>query len=136
LLHPGINVGDEVLPTLISTAPTFIYVMVGIGIFAAINSTADAYLHASGAMTGNDLYRTIAKVKQPSPWVGRIAQVFIVVAGLILIHQYDQTLVYLGALAGALGMQILPALMGALFWPLFNRPGIFYGMIFGVLVTI
>lgn len=87
-------------------------------------------------MTGNDLYRLIAKVKEPSPWVGRFAQLAIVASGLILIHYSNQTLVYLGALAGALGMQSLPALMGALFWPMFNRVGVFSGMVFGVITTV
>lgn len=136
LLHPGISVGDQVLPTLISTAPAFIYAIVGVGIFAAINSTADAYLHASGAMTGNDLYRVITGSEKSSPWVGRIAQLIVVIVGLIFIHQSETTLVYLGALAGALGMQTVPALIGTVFWPLLNKNGIFNGMIVGIIVTI
>lgn len=136
VLYPGIEVTDQVLPTLISTAPNLIYALVGVGIFAAINSTADAYLHASGAMTGHDLYRVITKSEVISPWVGRVAQMFVVVIGLIFVLSSQESLVYLGALAGGLGMQTIPALMGAVFYPLFNRDGALWGMITGVVVTI
>ncbi|MED4019142.1 sodium:solute symporter family protein [Sutcliffiella cohnii] len=136
VLHPGISVADQVLPTLISTAPALLYAIVGVGIFAAINSTADAYLHASGAMTGHDLYRVLTGSTTVNTWVGRIAQLVVVMTGLIMVNQSQSTLVYLGALAGGLGMQTIPALMGAVFWKTFNKYGVFYGMIVGVLVTI
>ncbi|MED4014481.1 sodium:solute symporter family transporter [Sutcliffiella cohnii] len=119
-----------------STAPALLYAIVGVGIFAAINSTADAHLHASGAMTGHDLYRVLTGSTTINPWIGRIAQLFVVVTGLIMVNQSQSTLVYLGALAGGLGMQTIPALMGAVFWKTFNKYGVFYGMIVGVLVTI
>ncbi|MFC2948094.1 sodium:solute symporter family protein [Virgibacillus sediminis] len=136
VLHPSISVTDEVLPTLISTGPSLLYALVGLGIFAAINSTADAYLHASGAMTGHDLYRVITKSTVISPWVGRIAQLFVVFIGLIFIAGSSESIVFLGALAGGLGMQTIPALIGALFIPKYNKQGALWGMIVGVIVTI
>lgn len=136
VLHPSIDVTDQVLPTLISTAPNLLYAIVGVGIFAAINSTADAYLHASGAMTGHDLYRVITNSTVISPWVGRVAQLFVVSIGLIFVLQSSESLVFLGALAGGLGMQTIPALVGAVLYPKFNKDGALWGMIIGVIITI
>ena len=88
-------------------------------------------------MVGLDLIPFITKNdKEPSPWHGRLAQLTIVIIGLILVFSYDQTLVYLGALAGGFGMQILPALFGCLFWPSLKGKGIVSGMIVGLFVTI
>lgn len=148
----GVFLNDDQLSNTESLVPLFIRMMAetapwltaGLAVcaLAALQSTAAPYMSTVGSMISRDLINVIYKNRKHENlsdnrqvfWA-RVSTIVITLLSLwIAIHATD-TIVYLGGLAVAFGLQMAPALIGICWFPFFTRKGIIAGLIVGLLAV-
>jgi Na+/proline symporter len=105
---------------------------------AAIQSTAASYMSTTGSMLSRDIFKNWLTPKIGDHWQkiwGFMGVIGITAAALIVATKATDTLVFMGALAVAYGLQMLPALLAICWFPSFTRQGILVGLIVGLLVV-
>lgn len=129
---------DALTPTILARlAPTWLMILISIGLFAAINTTGDAFMNVAGNVLSRDIF-TVLKPQSTDAqrvWFGRFMIVFVTFCGLVFALKTGDVIVLLGSLATSFGLQCLPALVGIIYWRKFTPAGINAGVIVGV-VTI
>lgn len=130
---------DALTPTILfELAPAWLAIIAAVGIFAAMNSTGDAYVAGLSSIVSHDLYRQYFK-REATPreevWVARILVVIIVAAGLLFSYITSDVIALIGGLATAFGLQTIPALAGILYWKRLTPQGINAGLIVGMIVV-
>ncbi len=136
VLVPGLKGGavDNAFPAAIATLNSPL--MVGLfnaALWAAVLSTsASLILGVSGVIT-KDLYRHYAKNKNEEQivkvgrfWTGLI----LIISALIAIHP-PASIALIGMLSFGIMMQIVPAMICAIYWPRANRYGVLVGSVIG-----
>ncbi|TMW71186.1 sodium:solute symporter family protein [Alteribacter natronophilus] len=138
-LYPGIEFPDEILPRfLFEHTPVVFAALICAGGLAAMLSTANSQLHASGALLSRDVYNTINKNagEKQLVTVGRVAILIIFVFSAFAAIQKPPLLAMLIALATGGMAQIFPMLFGALFWPRATKAGAISGFIVGTIIMV
>ncbi|GEM_PF-55287 len=115
---------------------------------AAIQSTAASYMVTFGSMLSHDVINPPTRVFKPSPespglsekdqihWA-RSGLILVTLTALMIATTFaTDTMAYLGALAVAFGLQMVPALVGLCWWPFLSRMGISVGLGVGIVVVI
>ncbi len=134
---PGLAKPDMVLPTMLAKyASPWLTGLVMAGALAATMSSADSQLHVSSSIFTIDLYKEFfnknATDKQ-SLFVGKLAIVVISAIALLMSQFTNALLVAIVTVALGGCLQMMPALIGALYWPRGTKAGAISGIIVGVL---
>jgi Na+/proline symporter len=128
---------DALTPTiLMEFAPLVIMVLVGVGMFAAMNSTADAYIATGSTIVARDIYLRFFRKKATSRqevWFGRYMVIVVLGGSLFVALVTTEFISLLGGLAVSFGLQTLPALVGLLYWRRLTAAGINAGIILGII---
>lgn len=138
LVMPGLERADMVLPAMLSSyAPPVLTGLIMAGALAATMSTADSQLHVTSSIFTIDIYKPFINkeaTEKHALFVGKIA-IVVVSAIALLMSQFTNALL-VAIVAVALGgcLQILPALIGALYWKGATKSGAITGIIIGVIV--
>ena len=141
---------NQALPMLfIELFPTWLAALIGVGVLAAIMSTADGLVVSSSQIIANDIYRrTIVPrlSKQPSEddldrhvlTISRVTTVFVLLICMAMAWAFIETNVALIVWIGIGGMMAAfagPLVMGAL-WRGVTRPGAYAGLASGFFVFV
>ncbi|MFY9177657.1 MAG: sodium:solute symporter family protein [Caldicoprobacterales bacterium] len=138
LVMPGLERADMVLPAMLSSyAPPVLTGLIMAGALAATMSTADSQLHVTSSIFTIDIYKPFINkdaTEERALFVGKIA-IVVVSAIALLMSQFTNALL-VAIVAVALGgcLQILPSLLGALYWKGITKEGAITGIIVGVVV--
>ncbi len=130
---------DSAIPNLLfQFTPVWFAATVLAGAAAAAMSTADSQLHAVSTLIVRDWYQPLAGENVSEQTVTRLAQLTVPVLGIIsyiiAIQDFD-FIILLTAITFYGAGQLLPILVGALYWHESSRAGAFAGFSLGVLVT-
>ena len=136
---PGLEKADQVVPMMLTQYASPILVgLVMAGALAATMSSTDSQLHSASSIFTVDLYKGMKPEisDQKALFAGKV---FIVVisAVALLLSQFTSALIttiVTIALGGCL--QILPSLIGALYWKGASKMGAITGLITGVTVVV
>jgi SSS family solute:Na+ symporter len=139
VLVPGLKgtAVDGAFPAAIATLNSpFMVGMFNAALWAAVLSTsASLIIGVSGVIT-KDIYKHYAKTQSEQQIVkwGRIwTGLILVVAAVIAIHP-PTSIAFIGMLSFGIMMQIVPAMISAIYWPRANRYGVLAGSILGELL--
>lgn len=136
---PNLERPDQVLPMMLTQYASPILVgLVMAGALAATMSSTDSQLHSASSIFTVDLYKG-AKPDVSDAKALKVGKTFIVVISLIalVLSLYTNNLIttiVTIALGGCL--QVLPSLIGALFWKGASKAGAMSGLVVGVIVVI
>jgi SSS family solute:Na+ symporter len=136
---PDLARADQVVPAMLTKYSSPVLVgLVMAGALAATMSSTDSQLHSASSIFTIDLYKGFSP-KASDAAALRVGKIFIVVisAAALVASQYSNKLIVsivTIALGGAL--QILPSLVGALYWKGGTKTGAFCGLVVGVAVVI
>ena len=136
---PGLEKADQVVPMMLTQYASPILVgLVMAGALAATMSSTDSQLHSASSIFTVDLYKGM-KPEVSDKKALFAGKVFIVVisAVALLLSQFTSALIttiVTIALGGCL--QILPSLIGALYWKGASKMGAISGLITGVIVVV
>ncbi len=136
---PGLAAPDQVVPEMLRTyASPILLGLVMAGALAATMSSADSQLHAASSIVALDLVKPLSKNASDEKGVtaGRIAIVVIALIALIISQFSSSLIVSISAFALGGCLQVLPPLIGALYWKRGNKPGAIAGLIVGFIVVL
>ena len=130
---------DSLTPLIMAELmPTGLALLTAIAIFAAMNSTADAYLASISSLLSRDIYKPyINKEATPKQQVnfGRFMVVLVVVIGLFFAMTTRDVIALIGGLATSFGLQTVPALLGLLYWRRLTPAGVNAGLVAGMITV-
>lgn len=137
---PDLAQPDSAIPAILySATPVWFASIIIAGVIAAAMSTADSQLHAISALITRDWYQPLAGENVDERTVTRIAQMTVPVLGfiayIIAIQQFE-FIILVTAVTFYGSAQVLPPLLGALYWKRASREGALAGFILGLLVTV
>lgn len=139
ILFGALERTDALTPMIMAELmPTGLALLTAIGIFAAMNSTADAYLASISSLLSRDVYKQyINKDATPKQQIhfGRFMVVFVVVIGLFFAMTTRDVIALIGGLATAFGLQTVPALLGMLYWRRLTPAGVNTGLVVGMITV-
>lgn len=140
LVMPGIERPDMILPAMLATfASPVLTGLIMSGALAASMSSADSQLHVSSSVFTIDIYKEFINKDasdEKSLFMGKVAiVVFSVIA--LLMSQFTKSLL-VAIVTVTLGgcIQIMPSLIGALYWPRGTKQGALTGMLLGVITVL
>ncbi len=124
--------------TVSTTAPWLVGFLAVCGL-AAMQSTGAAYMSTAGAMLARDIYRRHINPRathKSQILFGRLSMLAIMVLALLMATYARDALMVFGGLALALGFQLWPSLLGALWFPWITRQGATYGLAAGMIAVV
>lgn len=137
---PVIERPDMILPAMLATfASPVLTGLIMSGALAASMSSADSQLHVSSSVFTIDIYKEFINKKATdaqSLFMGKIAIVVISCIALLMSQLTRTLLVAIVTIALGGCLQIMPALIGALYWPRGTKKGAILGIIAGVLALL
>lgn len=136
LTMPGLERADMVLPSMLAQyAHPLLTGLVMAGALAATMSSADSQLHVSSSIFTVDIYKEFINKKATDAQSVRVGRwsIIVISAVALLLSQFTNDLI-VSIVTIALGgcLQVMPALIGALYWRRGSRPGAIAGIIVGV----
>ena len=137
---PGLEAPDQILPLMLTkyTTPTMTGLVMA-GALAATMSSTDSQLHAASSIFTIDLYKNLSKkpvTDQKGLLVGKSTIVVIALIALLLSQFSSQLIMAISAFALGGCLQIMPALVGALYWKRATRQGALTGLVAGFIAVL
>lgn len=136
------NEHEQVVPALIAwigqTSPWFTGLL-AVCVIAALQASTSAHLSATSGVFARDIYLRHLRPGADADHQKRAARIFaglMILTALLLATFAVDALVVLGALALAMGFQLLPALAAVCWFPWITRQGATAGLAFGLLAVI
>jgi len=140
LVMPGIARPDQILPLmLMKYTPIWFASFVLAGGMAAAMSTADSQLHVCSAIFTRDIYQKLISPEaseQRAVLMGRLLIVIFAAISVLLALTKPTFIVKIVALSLGGLLQLMPALIGAIYWPRATKQGVISGLIVGMIVLI
>lgn len=137
---PTFETADNIFPTmLLEYTPLFLACLVLAAAASAAMSTANSQLHAISTVISLDIYK--ARVNKEASQsqiirVGRIGLIVFASIAYVLALTYPGLLVTIGLLSIAGAAQLLPGIIGVLFWRRSTKQGAIWGTIVGSVVVV
>lgn len=141
-----LQAADSVVPSYFKTAPLYMNQMAGIApwlvgllalcALAAMQSTGASIMSTTGAMLSRDIYkRYVNRSADDGEQIlfGRLGVAFIAIAALLIATFSRDTLVLLGGVSIAFGLQMVPSLLAVCWFPWLTRVGVTLGLIAGLI---
>jgi Na+/proline symporter len=132
---------DLLVPQLIDLlgdAAPWLVGLLALAALAAMESTASCYMTTAGGLIAHDLFRRFLMPDADDhtlKFVGRMSVVGVVILALLVAGASGEALALLGGLAVSYGLQMVPALVGACYWPFLTRRGVTAGLLLGLAVV-
>ncbi|MBU5626566.1 sodium:solute symporter family protein [Oscillibacter sp. MSJ-2] len=135
---PNLERADQVVPMMLTQYASPVLVgLVMAGALAATMSSTDSQLHSASSIFTIDLYKGMKpEVSDKQALFAGKAFIVVISAAALLLSQYTSALIttiVTIALGGCL--QVLPSLIGALYWKGASRQGALSGLVVGVIVV-
>jgi len=113
--------------------------LLAVGLIAALQSTAAAFLVTSGSIVTRDLYK--AYVNKDISWekelaVARIIMLLIFLASLYIATFAKPAMVVFSSISISIAFQFLILLLGALWFPWITRGAAIFGVVIGIIIVI
>ena len=110
-----------------------------VGLIAALQSTAAAFLMSSGSIITRDLYK--AYVDKDLTWkkehsVARIIMMLIFLASLYLATFAKPAMIIFSGISISIAFQFLIVLLGLVWFPWITRGGAIFGLLIGIIIVI
>ena len=136
---PELAKADQVVPMMLTRYASPVLVgLVMAGALAATMSSTDSQLHSASSIFTVDLYKGVKPtVSDKQALFAGKAFIVVISAAALILSQYTSdliTTIVTIALGGCL--QVLPSLIGALYWRGASRLGALSGLIVGVIVVV
>lgn len=141
-----LQAADSVVPSYFKTAPLYMNQMAGVApwlvgllavcALAAMQSTGASIMSTTGAMLSRDVYkRYVNRSADHGAQIlfGRLGVVFIAITALLIATFSRDTLVLLGGVSIAFGLQMVPSLLAVCWIPWFTRAGVTLGLVAGLI---
>lgn len=141
IIKGGLQDYDLLTPKLISLAGEGMPWLMGflaISALAAMESTASCYMATAGGLIAYDLFQNFLMRDADDhtlKFIGRMGVVLVTVLALLVASISGDALALLGGLAVSYGLQMVPALTGACYWPFLTRQGVTTGLLTGLAVV-
>lgn len=135
LIDPALASGDLALPTILGLMPSVIASLAIVSVIASSMSTADSQILTLSSIVTKDYFVKLTKKKIGRKARMRIARIsmFLLLGIAFLISTKPPTLIVtLSILSFAGTIQMLPAMLGALFWKRATAPAAISSMLAGV----
>lgn len=135
------DVPDTLIPyilTMVQDQMPWLTAFLGVCALAGMQSAGAAYLSTAGAMLTRDVYKYRLQPQAGhsiQKFIARISVLLLLIAALIVAQINEDTLVLLGGMAVAFGLQMWPALMGICWIKWFTAKGVGSGMVAGLLAV-
>ena len=141
LLAPGLADSDSVLPVVVfEHLPIWIAIPLVAGVLAAGMSTIDGILLTVSSLVTKDaggmLVRDLAARRDTMVWVARVTIVVLAAGAYAMALARSDTIVELTALGWTGPLQLLPAFVGAVYWPRGTKQGAFWGTLVGLVAVV
>ncbi|HEX5080301.1 MAG TPA: hypothetical protein VFV80_14205 [Geminicoccaceae bacterium] len=123
---------------LMSAAWPWLVGLLAVCALAALQAAGAAYMSTAGGTITRDLIRHFfvpAAGYGVQKLLGRLGAGVIVLLSLVVATTSTDTLVQLGGLAVAYGVQMFPALIAACYWPWLKRQGVVLGLLIGLIAV-
>ena len=137
---PPVARPDTVFPLmLMKYAPAWLAALTLAGGIAACMSTADAQLVSCSAMFTRDLYQRFIKPDAKAKTILLVGRTLIVIFGFVsvaLALLVPGLIVSVVALALGGCLQMMPSLIGAVYWPRGTKAGAVSGLVVGIVVLV
>ena len=141
-LHPGLENGDDIYPTLIhDLLPPGLTGLVFAAFLAALMSSVDSYLNSAATLWTKDIYQKLFKPNQTERHymiVGRILTGCFIVMGVILApmtERFPSIFGYMQTMLSIFQGPLLAIIVLGLLWPRANGTGAVTGLICGVFTS-
>lgn len=142
--------GRSILPTLKNTDALSLelifqhmspipFVITALGILAAMNSTAAAYLANTSTILARDVYTRYVNPDAPPQrqiMVGRLGVLILVLIAVVFSSLVLDYLVLLGTLATSFGLLLFIPILGVTYMPCITRKGVNAGLIGGIIAIL
>lgn len=141
-----LQAADGVVPSHFKTAPLYMNQMAGVApwlvgllavcALAAMQSTGASIMSTTGAMLSRDVYKRYVNRSAghgEQILFGRLAVAIIAIAALLIATFSRDTLVLLGGVSIAFGLQMVPSLLAVCWIPWFTRAGVTLGLVAGLI---
>ncbi len=127
------------LINLIDESAIWLTGLLMVGLIAALQSTAGAFLMSSGSIITRDLYK--AYVDKDLTWekertVVRLIMLLVFLASLYIATFAKPAMVLFSGIAISISFQFLVVLLGIIWFPWITRGGAIFGIIIGILIVI
>tara|TARA_B110000114_G_C15084529_1_gene395527 strand:+ start:182 stop:2245 length:2064 start_codon:yes stop_codon:yes gene_type:complete len=127
------------LINLIDESAIWLTGLLMVGLIAALQSTAGAFLMSSGSIITRDLYK--AYVDKDLTWekertVVRLIMLLVFLASLYIATFAKPAMVLFSGIAISISFQFLVVLLGVIWFPWITRGGAIFGIIIGILIVI
>ncbi|WP_135081943.1 sodium:solute symporter family protein [Terasakiella sp. SH-1] len=132
---------DTLVPyilTMVQDHMPWLAAFLGVCALAAMQSAGAAYMSTAGAMLTRDIYKHRLQPQAGhsiQKFVARVSVLFILLGALVVALTNKDTLVLLGGMAVAFGLQMWPALLGVCWIKWFTARGVCAGLVVGLLAV-
>lgn len=137
LINPGLASGDLALPTVLTVMPGIIMALALVAVIASSMSTVDSQILALSSIITKDFFVNLRKRMMGARarmWTARISMFIILGVAFLISMKPPKLIVTLSILSFAGTLQILPTMVGALFWSRATGWGALASMLVGVAV--
>ena len=141
-LHPGLENGDDIYPTLIhDLLPVGLTGLVFAAFLAALMSSVDSYLNSAATLWTKDIYQKLFKPNQTERHymiVGKILTGSFIIMGVILApltERFPSIFGYMQTMLSIFQGPLLAIIVLGLLWPRANGTGAVTGLICGVITS-
>ncbi|SCA57319.1 Na+/solute symporter [Candidatus Terasakiella magnetica] len=135
------DIPDTLVPyilTIVQDNMPWLVAFLGVCALAGMQSAGAAYMSTAGAMLTRDVYKHRLQPQAGhsiQKFVARVSVLIILLAALVVALTNKDTLVLLGGMAVAFGLQMWPALLGVCWIKWFTARGVSAGLIVGLLAV-
>lgn len=139
-LMPGIENFDNLVPMIMRNYfPVVIYCLVGVAAISAAQSTAATSLQAASTSVVTDIMEGIIGYKPDDKkklMIGRLTNVAFLVVSMLVANKFTTMIAILGSVGVSFGFMLVPAWIGAMFWPKLTKAGVSSGITVGSIVLV
>jgi SSS family solute:Na+ symporter len=132
VLFPGLESGDMALTSVLTLVPPVVGALAVTGVIAASMSTADSQLLVLSSTFTKDFYVRFFGKKRRKMLIARLSMLFLLFLAFLMSINPPKLIIDLSILSFAGTLQVLPTMIGALFWKHSTRAGAVLSMLSGV----
>ncbi|MFP4427544.1 MAG: sodium:solute symporter family protein, partial [Spirochaetaceae bacterium] len=136
-LLPGLENPDNAMPRLLSTLPTFLSLIIFVGIFSAATSTLGSIILTLSSLFSRDVLTRIKRDadERTQRVAGQFAIVVLLLGCIVFAYFRPGLITIISSMASGGLLVMVPTIIGAFFWRRATAPAALISMIVGGVVT-
>ncbi|WP_279009222.1 sodium:solute symporter family protein [Synergistes jonesii] len=139
-LFPDLATPDNLVPHIMERCmPIAAYCLVGVAAIAAAQSTAAGSLQAATTCVIQDILAGTLGYKyndKKKVILGRIINIVLIIVSVFAAKSMSGMIAIVGSFAVAFGSMLIPAWIGAMYWPKVTKAGVCWGIVLGAATNI